>query len=477
MSPVPAVPHVLPTHDDPTVAGASEVIGGPVGRYAALGTSWWTPIRVMLVLVVLASAFGVLLDQPCRRSAWGEGGVQYTHACYSDIVHLYRGRGIEAGLVPYLGDPSTVGAEVVEYPVLTGAAMWLTGLLVPDDPDPVARGRWYFDVNALAIALLAAVTVWATARTAGSRPWDAAMVAVAPGLVLASTINWDLYAVALTSLAMLAWARRHPLGAGLLLGLAAAAKFYPLLLLGPLLVLCLRAGRWRAFGQVLLGTATAWLVVNVPVMVASWDSWSRFYVLSRERGADFGSVWLVLSGLGVDLPVGRVNLWAALVLLALCIAIALLGLMAEQRPRFPQLAFLVLAAFLVTNKVYSPQYVLWLIPLAVLARPRWRDFLLWQAAEVVYFLAVWWYIQGFDHPDSGLPARAYWIAVAVHVVATLALAAVVVRDVLLPRYDPVRRDGADDPAGGVLDGAPDRFAIRPAPVGDDADAERPLPVS
>jgi hypothetical protein len=32
----------------------------------------------------------------------------------------------------------------------------------------------------------------------------------------------------------------------------------------------------------------------------------------------------------------------------------------------------------------------------------------------------------------------------------------VVRDVLRPERDVVRRDGVDDPAGGVLDGAPDR---------------------
>ena len=29
--------------------------------------------------------------------------------------------------------------------------------------------------------------------------------------------------------------------------------------------------------------------------------------------------------------------------------------------------FLIVAAFVITNKVYSPQYSLWLVPLAVLA--------------------------------------------------------------------------------------------------------------
>jgi uncharacterized membrane protein len=451
---------VVPTRDDPVVRSASTAIGGPIGKRAWLGTSWWTPIRVLLVLVMLSSAVGLALDQPCRSESWGDGTTQFSRACYSDIVHLYWGRGIGDGVVPYLEDPTSTGDEQVEYPALTGMTMWVLSWPIPDDWSFEDRGRWYFDINAIMIALLAAVTVWATAKTAGRRPWDAALVALAPGLVLTSTINWDMWAVALTSLAMLAWARKYPAAAGFLIGLAAAYKFYPLLLLGPLFVLCLRAGRMKHYLWLLLGTAVAWLAANLPIMVANFDGWFRFYELSQERGADFGSVWMVLQGLGLDLPVGRLNVWGTAVFASLCLAIALLGFLAPRRPRVPQLVFLTVAAFLLTNKVYSPQYVLWLLPLAALARPRWRDFLWWQAAEVAYFVAVWWYILGGTEPDRGLPERGYWLAIVVHVLATAAFSAFVVRDVLRPADDPVRSStGSDDPAGGVLDGAPDRISL------------------
>jgi hypothetical protein len=39
----------------------------------------------------------------------------------------------------------------------------------------------------------------------------------------------------------------------------------------------------------------------------------------------------------------------------------------------------------------------------------------------------------------------------------------VVRDILRPEKDVVRRDGDDDPAGGVLDGAPDTITLRLRP--------------
>ena len=99
-----------------------------------------------------------------------------------------------------------------------------------------------------------------------------------------------------------------------------------------------------------------------------------------------------------------------------------------------------MAGFLLVNKVYSPQYVLWLLPLAVMARPRWRDLLIWQAGEVVYVAAVWLYLGGWLYGGIGQQAPAYDAAILVRMAAELFLMAVVVRDVLRPAHDPVGRE-------------------------------------
>jgi uncharacterized membrane protein len=241
------------------------------------------------------------------------------------------------------------------------------------------------------------------------------------------------------------------------LGIGVAAKFYPLLLLGPLLLLCWRGRRLPDFARLALGAAGSWLVVNLPFMFADFEGWSYFFTFSSERGRDFGSLWLALETAGLTVPPDSVNTLGAAVLVILCAGIAALILFARRRPRVAQVSFLVVAAFVLTNKVYSPQFVLWLVPLAVLARPRWRDFMWWQVAEAVYFVAIWWHLVGLAGGKSSLSDQWYAGAIAVHVLATALFAAAVVRDILWPGHDPVRSDGdpadADDPGGGVLDGS------------------------
>lgn len=456
------MPVTLPADGDPVVAAATERIGGRSGSHRGWGRALVTPLRVLVVLAATAYAVGYLSKIPCHTESFA-GDARYTRLCYSDIPYLYQLRGFADGWLPYLQTGEGRG-PALEYPVLTGAFMQLASWLTGTDGNSQTRSILFFDWTVILLLVCLVVTVVCTALTVRRRPWDAALVALAPAMVLTAVINWDLLAVALTAGSMLAWSRARPGWAGVWLGLAIAAKFYPVLLLGPLLLLCLRGGRLRAFGVTLLGTAGAWLAVNLPVYLVNAEGWREFYTFSSTRGADWGSLWYVLQVLKRPVPPESLNLVATGLLLALCLGIAALILGAERRPRYAQVAFLVVAAFCLTNKVYSPQYVLWLIPLAAMARPRWRDFLVWQTGEVLYFAAIWYFLQQYGSDNKGLPEGWYVAAILVHVLTTAWFAGMVGRDILRPWHDPVRTDGhpddLDDPGGGVLDGAPDAFTLR-----------------
>jgi hypothetical protein len=147
------------------------------------------------------------------------------------------------------------------------------------------------------------------------------------------------------------------------------------------------------------------------------------------------------------------------------VLIAWLTLAAPRRPRLAQLCYLVLAAFLITNKVWSPQYGVWLVPLAVLARPRLWPYALWQLGEIGYFFGIWAYLIFYGRNGqviagyNGISTGWYFTLLLLRLATVGVLAAYIVRDILYPERDVVRELGYDDPAGGVFADSPDWFVL------------------
>jgi uncharacterized membrane protein len=428
---------------------------------------------------VAASAVAALLGYaqklPCSSGGdWNSFTSQFQHACYTDIYPLYYNEGLSRGQVPYAG-------HAVEYPVLIGAMMQLGAWAVHSVSNPFSRGAdfYYVTIAMLTVCLVAGVlaTGYAASREGDAQLKAALMTALSPGLILAAFINWDLLAMALTAGGIAAWAARRELLAGALLGLGVAAKFYPLLIFAALLLLCLRSGRIREFCRALVAGVIAWLVVNLPIALTATAGWGRFYAFSRSRGADWGSIWHMFEYFNLPVignsAIGELN-WVSSGCFAVAfIAVAVLALAAPRRPRLPQLCFLLLASFLMLNKVWSPQYVIWLVPFAVLARPRLWPYILWQLTEVAYFFGIWFYFVGYYHaPGIAVSTGWYFTILVSRFLAVGLYSAVIVVDILRPERDVVRVSGQDDPAGGVLDGAADWLVLRW-----ERGARRPIQVS
>ncbi|WP_372907224.1 glycosyltransferase family 87 protein [Saccharopolyspora indica] len=495
---------VAPTWSEPLAQQISRPFGGRLGRHAQVGRQWfWTPLRVVLLFAVLTLAAAWLFKAPCQLTYdTGSGpqldwrnNKQYTAMCYTDIIPRYgMGDLVRDDAFPYktpwLENAGTPEEKVryMEYPVLTGVFQWINARAADGWATLAGLGFLpggltsvlYFNLTAFWLAGAWLVTIWALVGLCRRRVWDVAIAALSPLVLVHAFTNFDALATALGTAGLLAWARRRPVLAGVLIGLGGAAKLYPLFFLGPLLVLAWRAGKVPEAVRAVLAAALAWLAVNVPILVLYPHGWGEFFRLNNQRPADPDSLYNVLmhftgwAGFDGELAPGATptvlnSVSLALFLLA-CAAIGWLALAAPTRPRLAQLCFLVVAAFLLTNKVWSPQYSLWLVPLAVLAIPRWRLLLAWMLVDAAVWAPRMYYYLGTA--NKGLPEGWFLGAVVVRDVMVVALCVLIVREILNPARDKVRTtlsvrsgrvpDALDDPCGGFLDGARDRFVL-PAP--------------
>ena len=122
-----------------------------------------------------------------------------------------------------------------------------------------------------------------------------------------------------------------------------------------------------------------------------------------------------------------------------------IGLTAARTPRIAQLAFLIVALFLLTNKVWSPQYSLWLVPLAVLAVPRVRLLVPWMAFDALLWVAHMAYFRGAA--DQGIGPETFHPLVLVRDLLVVAICVVVVMEIYRPHRDLVRRTHEGTPEG------------------------------
>ncbi|WP_448391562.1 glycosyltransferase family 87 protein [Mycolicibacterium sp. XJ879] len=488
----------LPSRTDTVGAALSDVIGGPVGKHALIGRQrFLTPLRVMLILGLVFLALGYATKAACLQTT-GTGTADqrvgnwdnqraYYQLCYSDTVPLYTAELLNLGKFPYKsswvekdasGEPhiqydGNLAVRYMEYPVLTGLYQYVsmslaktyTALTKVASVPIIAEVVMFFNIAAFGLALAWLITVWAASQLAGPRRvWDAALVAASPLLIFQIFTNFDALATAFATGALLAWARRKPVLAGALIGLGVTAKLYPVLLLGALAVLAVRTGQVRAVVRAAVAAVVAWLVVNLPIMVLFPRGWSEFFRLNTRRGDDMDSLYNVVKsftgwrGFDPDLgfwePPTVTNIVSAILFLSCCVAIAYIALTARHRPRVMQVAFLVVAAFLLTNKVWSPQFSLWLVPLAVLALPHRRVLLAWMTIDALVWVPRMLYLYG--EQNGGLPEQWFTTTVLLRDIAVIALCALVIRQIYRPELDLVRARGeVDDPAGGVFDGAPD----------------------
>ncbi len=185
--------------------------------------------------------------------------------------------------------------------------------------------------------------------------------AVAPSFIFYALLNFDLPAVFFTLLSVYFRLKQEDDMSAVALGLGVAAKLFPVVLI-PLFLIGDKPRQAIRYCAVAGGT---WLLLNISFMLLDFNAWLFPYLwqITREPTKD-GLVYLIYRFIGSPaasafFPI----LYAVTILYAgkswLRGATRIHVLLAFTAP--------VLLSFLLANRIFSPQYLLWVLPFFVLA--------------------------------------------------------------------------------------------------------------
>ena len=374
--------------------------------------------RALLALAIFAALLSFTKFSQCEGTNWATPD-QYIHACYSDLPSLFGERGMADNTWPYASD-----TNAVEYPVLTGLVMYATSFVAHT---PIS----YFNFNALLLALLFICVVFIVKKI---KPEFTYLVPVAPAMIASLYINWDLWAIATMMLAIYWFDRKAYLYSSIAIAVSISTKFLPIFLLLPIIFILWRSNQIREMFKYAATTFGVWLAINLPFALTTPTGWWRFYKLNLERDADWGSLWLAFNQLGLGLA--NLNYLAILLLLIGLTAFVIFLFEVKNTPTLASVAFIVLAIVMVASKVYSPQYVLWLTPLAVIALTHKKDlhaFWIWQIAETMYHVAIWQHLALFTGAAFGLQEGGYATITLIRIAATVYLVWTLIKRALAAR--------------------------------------------
>lgn len=364
-------------------------------------------LRIVLLLTLFTSLLSFAKFNYCAVEDWQTPG-QYIHGCYSDIPALYSGRDLDQGRWSYSG-----AEEAVEYPVLQGAIMWVTAKVIPSGLHN------YFLGNVFLLALLFLFVAFLVYKI---RPEFGYLLPLAPAAVASLYINWDLWAIATMMLSIYLFDKQKILLSAALLGISISTKFLPIFLLIPIALIFFRQEKLQNFLKYLAVVVSTFIAINAPVFLTTPEGWWRFYSLNLNRGSDWGSLWYALSNLGLDLT--HQNYLSVLLLLIGTTALVIYLLQLRTPPTLAHTAIFIFIIVMAVSKVYSPQYVLWLTPLAIIAIIDKRElaiFWFWQGCELLYHFAIWQHLASISGAKFGLPVFAYSVISLIRIGASLLL--------------------------------------------------------
>jgi hypothetical protein len=324
-----------------------------------------------------------------------------SHAAFINGMQRY---GFPAPLIQFVASQSNsqpFHALPHEYPFLT-LIPFSFGLIVPI--------AWSQVAFAIGMILIAALIYIMLARFRSRRAAIASAFYLVAGCWATAAGRYDLFPAILTLGAVILAAKERWKWAFAFLALATLLKYYPALLLPPFLIAQRRStglkwSDWRLWVPSGVFVAVCVVLMGVSLLLSVEGTLGPFgYFGSRPVQVEsFASSLIWLSSLirpqhlqfvytfgSLNVLSSRAGLFSALISLSLVLGLLYtFWLQWRAKIDLATSVLLVLLIIMITGKVFSPQYLIWILPLvAYVGESDWRWILSW---GVIGLLTTWIY--------------------------------------------------------------------------------------
>ncbi|HEX9502950.1 MAG TPA: glycosyltransferase 87 family protein [Patescibacteria group bacterium] len=280
----------------------------------------------------------------------------------------------------------------IEYPVITGMFVQLMGRL-----GRTATG--YFISNGIFEILLGFFTTYFLLKL---RPKNLNATWVywilAPSLFVFLHFNWDILGIFFSILAFYLIKREHYNWAGVSLALGFCSKLFPVVFMLPLLV---KLKTWPERIKAAAAFVVTTLVINGFFVIKNFDNWLYFYRFNAARALNPDSIWTAITPFFGPYLYDVKNL-NALIFLLMIVCFSFVLWKYRDADIF-LLSYWIILLFFIFNKIFTPQYILWLLPFFVIAHQPKKT--LYYGLELSNLIIIFGYLH-FSFTKGFLPTYA-----------------------------------------------------------------------
>jgi hypothetical protein len=267
----------------------------------------------------------------------------------------------------------------IEYPPITALIIWIFSFFAGSSDQPWLQ---YFRITAIFNMILLAFSAQYLIKLSGKK--FALLFLISPAVLYSLNRNWDIWAILPMGMALYLFEKEKYKASSLWLSISVATKFFPLILLIPIIIYFVRKDEKRKAFSYLFSFAIFWTVINLPFALIDFTGWVYFFKFNALRDVGSASIFEILNLLGLL----QSNQKPLYYLLNIMIFIALIVFLSKSENilKPSEAAFLTLFVFMFFNKQYSMQYVIWLTYLSILTLSRIGSK---NIKYPIYFFACW----------------------------------------------------------------------------------------